>query len=151
MATFAPAAAVLCGRCSKGFLDRAVENKIVKGTFKDPKGGKTIRTGIGRGTGRLAAGLVTTPLFIKGIQDLSKAQTKDQKNKAFGKVVAAGGIYAGIKGMTEGAIVHGNPFAKGPDGKRTAKAVKSLSKIKGIASVRGALGIGSALDSQSRS
>lgn len=145
MASFAPAAAIQAAAdVPKGFLDGAIENKVVKGTFKDPKGGRGLKTGIGRGTGRLAAGLVTTPLFIKGIQDLSKADTRERKNKAFGKVLAAGGLYAGIKGMTEGAILHGNPFEKGPDGKRTAKAVKSLSKIKGIASVRGALGIGSA-------
>jgi len=145
MAYFAPAAAVQgLADAPKGTIDKGLENKILGKPFKSQSGPSPIRVGLGRGAGRITAAMVTTPMFITGIRDLSQAKTKKERNNAFGKVVAAGGIYAGLKGSVEAGVTYGSPFAKDQSGKRTQQAVKSLNKIKGIASVRGVIGVGSA-------
>lgn len=153
MAIFAPAAAIQAvAEVPKGIIDKGIQNKVVKGTFNTAKskvkdissGPSPLRVGMGRGAGRLGAALVSTPLFVGGIKQLAGAKTPKQKKEGFTKIVAAGGVYAGLKGLGEGAISYGSPFKRNKLGKLTPGAKKSLSKIKGLVSTRGAIGIGSA-------
>lgn len=130
MAVLAPAAAIQAGfDVPRGMIDKSIESRVAGIPKKKRK--SSLRTGIGRGAGRLSAALVTTPMFLSGIKQLKNAKTKKDQNEGLIKVVGSGAVYSGIKGGVEGGITEG--FNR-----------KALSKIKDLATIRGGLGMGAA-------
>lgn len=117
----------------KGALDKAIEQSIAgKEKQKAVKAtGTALRRGVGRGVGRLGAGILTAPVFLSGIEDIKEGRTKEERNRGYAKVLASGLGYAAGKGGIEGVVEHGI-------------SRKALGTAGRIAGVRGALGIGSA-------
>lgn len=144
MVYFAPAAALQSVvEIPKGSIDAAIENKIVEGKWHSPSAKSPLKQGIGRGLGRFAGALASTPLFMSGVNDLTTAKTKEERNKAFAKIIASGGIYAGAKGVGEAVALHGNPFKRAPGGGLSPGAKKALQQMKGLVTSRGLVGLGS--------
>lgn len=124
-APFAAASAVT--DVPKGWVDEYV-NKTIQGL---PTKGSW-KTGIGRGAGRLGAGLVTSPVFLSGIKDL-RSDDPERKKRGYAKVLGSGAVFSALKGGIEGGFKE--------SGKGKAHALK---KLKGIAGARGIVGLGSA-------
>ena len=125
LAATAPAAALQAGaEYPKGWLDRKVENAIVKQVASAEKVAPW-RTGVGRAIGRLGPGVLTAPVFFSGISDVKKGD----KKKGYGKIIGASGAYAAGKGISE-ALVEGGGKAE------------VLRKMKAVGGTRGLLGVG---------
>ncbi len=134
MVTLAPAAGIQAlSEVPKGYVDKRVQWSIdPKSKLKTPKsvsGPKpsALRTGIGRGAGRLGAALVTTPMFLSGIKQIAHGKTKKERREGALKVIGSGAAFSAIKGGIEGGIV-----------------TKSLDKVKQLGKVRGIIGTAAA-------
>ena len=124
------AAATAAADVPKGWVDKSVEQAIKRTPLAQRE--SPVRAAIGRGVGRLGAGLVTSPVFLSGIKDL-RSDDEQVRARGYAKVVGAGAAFSGMKGGIEGGIVGS---AKGRE--------HALKKIKGIAGARGIIGLGSA-------
>lgn len=113
----------------KGMLDKAVDGAIRTGK---PKLKSIFARGVGRGLGSLGPGMVTTPVFLSGIKQLSTAKTKSDKREGTAKILGAGFAYAALKGATEAAIEKGVGNVKPKD---------ALKIVRNIAGVRGMTGL----------
>lgn len=116
----------------KGMLDKAVDSTIRTG--KSPAFKSIMRRGVARGAGAIAPAVLTTPVFLKGLKQLSTAQTEKDRNRGMANVLGAGFTYAALKGATETFIE-----------KRKSLKPKDFGRvIRNVAGVRGAVGLGSA-------
>ena len=113
----------------KGMLDKAVDGAIRTGK---PKLKSIFARGIGRGLGSLGPGMVTTPVFLSGIKQLSTAKTKSDEREGTAKILGAGFAYAALKVATEAAIEKGVGNVKPKD---------ALKIVRNIAGVRGMTGL----------
>ena len=125
----------------KGWLDSTVEQKL-RGVAKENKK-SSLRTGLARGTGKLSAGLITSPVFLSGIKDLRSDDPK-KKREGYAKVVGSGLVFGSTKGAIESAL--DTPEARA---EVKAKAKKALSKTtvgrtRRLAASRGIVGMGAA-------
>lgn len=128
MAAAAPfAAASAVADVPKGWVDESV-NRAVRGT----PGKGAWKTGLGRGAGRLGAGLVTSPMFLSGVRDLRSDDAKERR-KGYAKVLASGVTFSALKGGIEAGFKE--------SGQGRAHVFKS---IKNLAKARGIVGLGSA-------
>ncbi len=125
-APFAVASAI--SDVPKGMVDKYVEQAIVKA----PKASSSLSRGLGRGAGRLTAGLATSPVFLSGIKDLQSDSKKDKK-RGMAKVVGSGLAYSALKGGIEAGIEH---YKTNP--------AKIMQKVRSTASARGIIGATSA-------
>lgn len=116
----------------KGMIDKAVDSAIRTGK---PKLKGIAARGIGRGLGSLGPGMITTPLFLSGIKQLSTAKTKSEKREGTAKILGAGFAFAALKGATEAAVEKGVSNVKPKD---------AFKIVRNIAGVRGATGLASA-------
>lgn len=125
-APFAVASAI--SDVPKGMVDKYVEQAIVKA----PGTSSSLRRGLGRGAGRLTAGLATSPVFLSGIKDLQSDSEKDKK-RGMAKVVGSGLAYSALKGGIESGIEN---YKTDPS--------KIWKKVRATAGARGIVGAASA-------
>jgi hypothetical protein len=128
-APFAAASAVT--DVPKGWVDKYVEQTIRQ--LPAAKRESAARAAIGRGVGRLSAGLLTSPVFLSGIKDL-RSDDPERKKRGYAKVLGSGVVFSSVKGGIEGGII----------GSAEGKA-HAIKKIKNIAGARGILGLGGAI------
>jgi hypothetical protein len=121
----------------KGWVDSAVDQAITKvpKELKEP----TWKRAVGRGSGRLVAGLATSPVFLSGIKDL-QSKEPDRKKKGMAKVVGSGLVYSTLKGGIEAKIAPGDVAEA--VGKKARKG--NWKTVVETAGTRGALGVGAA-------
>tara|TARA_R110002126_G_scaffold52672_5_gene142977 strand:- start:7 stop:1710 length:1704 start_codon:yes stop_codon:yes gene_type:complete len=108
----------------KGWVDSSVEQRL-RGVSKAQRA-SSLRKGLARGTGRLGAGLATSPIFLSGIQDL-RSGDPERKKKGYAKIVSSGMAFGASKGAIEAAITSG-----GRDVGAIARKVKKLGTSRGI-------------------
>ena len=125
----------------RGTLDSSIKNKVVRGSFKSPKK-NNLKYGIGKGLGRFVGSVATTPLLLKGINQISNAKTKKDRREGYKKALGAGLAFSAIKSGIMGVGEHGSPFKRDATGQLTSDAKKALQKIKRMASVRSLIGLG---------
>lgn len=116
----------------KGMIDKAVDATLRTGS---PNLKSIAARGIGRGLGSLGPGMITTPVFLSGIKQLSTAKTEKDKKEGTAKVLGAGFTFAALKGATEVAAEKGLSNVKLKD---------SLKIVRNVAGVRGLTGVVSA-------
>lgn len=87
----------------ESIIERGVQNRILK-AGKLPSAGSLVNVGGVRFASRIGAGAFTTPLFVSGMGDIASAKNKKDENRGLAKIVAAGGVYAGLRGGIESAI-----------------------------------------------
>tara|TARA_B100000242_G_scaffold248876_1_gene190023 strand:- start:623 stop:2314 length:1692 start_codon:yes stop_codon:yes gene_type:complete len=117
----------------KGAVDKAVDLTIRTGKVPSPS--KLVGRAVGRGAGAIGAGIPATPMFLQGMKDLYKAETKKEQNIAGAKILGAGFAYSAIKGAIETASEKGLSGTKPKD---------LLRAVKNVGGVRGLIGMGSA-------
>jgi hypothetical protein len=92
----------LIGDMPKGAVEKAVEQKVLgkqslgKGFTQGLKG-----RGFGRALGGGTMGILTAPVFLKGVQ-LAGSKKKSDRMKGIGLIAGSAGVYQGYKGLTEG-------------------------------------------------
>lgn len=87
----------------EGMIERGVQNRILK-LGKLPPAGGLLNIGGVRFASRIGAGAFTTPLFVSGMGDIAHAKNKKDEKKGLAKIVAAGGVYAGLRGGIEAGL-----------------------------------------------
>lgn len=84
----------------ESMIERGVQNKILqRGGL--PPAGKLLNTGLLRFGSRIGAGAFTTPIFLSGMHDITNQKNKYDERKGVAKLMAAGGLYAGLRGGIE--------------------------------------------------
>jgi len=124
-------AATAAADVPKGYVDKVVE-KLIRGAARS-KGESSALQAVGRGAGRLGAGLLTAPVFLSGIKDL-KSDDPSRKRRGAAKVVGSGLVFSALKGGGEAAIAN---LKKDPG--------QIWKAIKGTAGARSIVGAGAAL------
>lgn len=84
-------------------IERGVQNKILAAGGL-PAAGRLLNVGAARFGSRLGAGALTTPLFLSGLRGLKNSKTREDDVKSTGKLLAAGGAYAGLRGALESRL-----------------------------------------------
>lgn len=87
----------------EGMIERGVQNQILK-AGKLPSAGSLMNVGGVRFASRIGAGTLTTPLFVSGMNDIAHAKNKKEERAGLAKLVAAGGVYAGLRGGIEAGL-----------------------------------------------
>ena len=126
MAATAPIAAMQAASdVPEGWAEKGVETRL-KTHFgvPMPMESSSFRRGIARGTGRLSAALITTPLFLKGLKDIKEGETRDQRMKGYAEVVGSGMGFAGLKGAIEAGVENAGT---GRGSQEVWKKVRSLA------------------------
>jgi hypothetical protein len=122
----------------RGWVDKAVENRVL-GKQNVAKLGPKVApwsVGLGRAAGRLGPGLLTTPIFLSGIKDLSNAQSDADRKKGYAKILGSGVAFSGGKGAIEGGVQR----LGGLSSKQALQKVKNLASSRMITgSLAGAL------------
>lgn len=120
----------------EGWTERAVENSVLRSNnvpmAAEPS---SVRAALSRGGARVAAGLVTTPVFLSGMRDIKEGKTREQKAEGYAKVVGAGLGFSALKGTAEATLTHAG------SGQGSQEV---LNKIKALAGARTLIGAGSA-------
>ena len=131
IATLPFAAAAAASDVPKGWVDKYVEQTI----RRIPAGQRqsSLRRGLARGAGRLGAGVFTSPIFLSGVSDL-RSDDPSRKKRGYAKVVGSGLAFSTLKGGIESGIEHAG-----------SNPARILTKMKSVASARGAMGTVSAL------
>lgn len=136
MAATAPIAAMQAASdVPEGWAEKGVETRIKKHLdVPMPMESSNFRRGIARGTGRLSAALITTPLFLKGLKDVKEGKTRDQRMKGYAEVVGSGMGFAGLKGAIEAGVENAG----------TGKGSQEIwKKVRSLAGARTLVGAGS--------
>lgn len=117
----------------KGAVDKAVDQTIRSGKLPSIKA--VASRAFSRGGATLAAGTITTPMFLGGLKDLKNSKNKSEKNKAMAKLIGSGFLYSALKGAVE---------TMGEKGLSGVKPKDALRLARNVGSARGIIGAGSA-------
>jgi hypothetical protein len=117
----------------KGAVDKAVDQTIRSGKLPSLKA--VASRAFSRGGATLAAGTITTPMFLGGLKDLKNSKNKSEKNKAMAKLIGSGFLYSALKGAVE---------TMGEKGLSGVKPKDALRLARNVGSARGIIGAGSA-------
>lgn len=110
-----------------GAVDKAVDLTIRTG--KKPRLASLAGRAIGGSAGAIGAGTFTAPVFLKGINDLKKAKTRSEQQKAYAKIVGSGFAYAAIKGAIE---TIGDKGLKKTNLKDVARIARNVGSVRGL-------------------
>lgn len=95
------AAAQSLGDIPEALIESSVDSAV---RHQKLPGAHDFRIAGGRALSRFPVAVMTAPVFVSGVRDITKAKDKTQERRGIAKVLLAGGMYSGMRGGLETAM-----------------------------------------------